>query len=335
MPAWRTALCTRLVAIAVLTLPAQVAWASPGWSSRPRWRLPQVRERPCAHGWDLGDRRVARRDRVQCAHDSPAAESPRRVAQSPPWVLLGFQAGQPAAPAHVAQRPEASPPAATRVGRESAPPPGTWPDATAIARLDERSCHAYLERSSVAFTIVRREEAPEVEQPIRLTGPIGGVTFAIPWSKDPSSDVHAIWDCRLAAAMIPLATWLFTQGVREVHYFSVLRRGSMARQRPRSQHNVGLAIDVLAVLVDGQPTRWNVEDHYPVGFLSGCPGRSDRLGDPAAHLWTTAVCHASTAAWFHTILTPDHDHAHRNHLHLDLDLRQTAPADPFVSFAGK
>jgi hypothetical protein len=209
---------------------------------------------------------------------------------------------------------------------------GAWPDASALAALDARACHAYLARYDVSFTSLSPHDAPEVAQPIRLTGPMRDVTFVIPWSKDESSDVHAIWDCRLAAAMIPVAQWLAAQGIREVHYFSVLRRGNMARRRPRSQHNVGLAIDVLGVTMRGEPKRWDVEDHYPVGVLSSCPP-PDRLGERAAELWTRLVCHAASGGWLHTILTPDHDHAHRNHLHLDLDLRQTAPADPFVSFA--
>src|SRR5690606_6508898 len=135
---------------------------------------------------------------------------------------------------------------------------------------------------------------------IRLTGPISGVTFAIPWSKDLESDPHAIWDCRLAVAMIPLANWLFTRRVREVHYFSVLRRGAMARRRPRSQHNVGLAIDILGVRLADEPERWNVEDHYPLGVLAGCPPPRDRNGDRAADLWMTLVCHAASGGWLHT-----------------------------------
>jgi hypothetical protein len=258
----------------------------------------------------------------------------RRVVQPAPWALTGLPPSTPTRAAVVAQSVGRRDDSAAR-GRAFVVPqdPGSWPDATAIAALDPSACHTYLAENELSFVSVPDGEAPEVAQPIRLTGPIRGVAFVIPWTKDPSSDPHTIWDCRLAAAMIPVASWLFSQGVREVHYFSVLRKGSMARARPRSQHNAGLAIDVLAVHAPGEPTRWNVEDHYPPGVLSGCPAPVAPMGDPAAQLWMTLVCHASTGAWFHTILTPDHDHAHRNHLHLDLDLRQTAPADPYVSFA--
>jgi hypothetical protein len=159
------------------------------------------------------------------------------------------------------------------------------------------------------------------------------VLFRIPWSTDPERDHHAIWDCRLAAAVIPLAQWLASQRIREVHYFSVLRRGAIVRKRPRSQHNVGLAIDVLAVQRLGDEVEDNVEDHYPRGVLDACPAGFDPAVPSATAVWMNLVCHAVTDRLMHTILTPDHDRAHRNHLHLDLKVGQTAPADPFVSLA--
>jgi hypothetical protein len=318
MPVWRHASWgMSFVCATTLAVPAS---ASPGWSSQPRWQLPSPRA-TCPHGWELGERRLARRDRVRCAQAAQSAHHPQHPNQDVASIpnRNPQDAQQPRAPGWRPNEPE------------QAAPAGSWPDASAIAALDAPACHGYLNRHGVAF---EPSSSTQVAQPIRLTGPIQDVTFVIPWSKDHRSDPHAIWDCRLAAAMIPLAKWLSTQGVREVHYFSVLRKGAMARARPRSQHNIGLAIDILGVVVQGEPTRWNVEDHYPVGSLTGCPPSepSRRLG-AAAQLWTSLVCHAASGAWLHTILTPDHDHAHRNHLHLDLDLRQTAPADPFVSFA--
>jgi hypothetical protein len=309
MQAWRRASMS-FVSV-VMVVPGSIAFASPGWSSRPRWQLPAARASTCPHGWALGDRRVVRRDRARCA-------DPAQPASAAPTLRPDPSPAQAASP----QPPE----------RGFAPT--RWPDASSVAALDAPACHAVLQRHGVSFASLPAAEAPEVAQPIRLTGPIGDVTFVIPWSKDPDGDPHAIWDCRLAAAMIPVADWLSRHAVREVHYFSVLRKGAMARARPRSQHNVGLAIDVLGVIVQGASERWNVEDHYPVGVLTECP--PPRLRRPAQHpaeLWTHLVCQAVTGAWLHTILTPDHDHDHRNHLHLDLDLRQTAPADPFVSFA--
>jgi hypothetical protein len=328
----RAAVVLALATASIVVRP--VLAASPGWSSRPRWQLPERRDRGCTHGWDLGDRPVARRARVRCAEPPRADQRQRRerprLARIPPWAFLS----RPAAPVPRFVPQPAREPLPDPYPDLPPPPdlePIAWPDATAIAALDEPSCHAYLRRHTVRFRAMSRREAPEVAQPIRIEGPLMGVHFTIPWSSEPQRDHHAIWDCRLAAAMVPLAQWLARHEVREVHYFSVLRRGAMARKRPRSQHNVGLAIDILAVHRIGAAAPANVEDHYPAGLLRACPPGA--APDVVTELWMGLVCHAVRGRLMHTILTPDHDRAHRNHLHVDLQLGQTAPADPFVSLA--
>lgn len=297
----------------------------PGWSNRPRWKIPDAPRPSCAHGWSEGTT-IRRLDRVSCAReaDRSASASPRRRVVPAPWAWLSVPTPRP-------RRPLPPPPAARP--RAPAPPQdlgGRWPDATRIAAWTPRACHAWLQRYDVPFRPLSRAEAPEVEQPIRLTGPLAGIRFVIPWSRDPSADHHAIWDCRLAAAMIPLAQWLSRHGVTEVQYFSVLRRGAIVRRRPRSQHNVGLAIDVLGFVRNTEGVEV-VEEHYPRGEIRACPPPNFR-SEPA-NLYARLVCVAHRAGLLHTILTPDHDHAHRNHLHLDLETGQASPADPFTSFA--
>ena len=238
----------------------------------------------------------------------------------PPWHGLDLDVAPVTAP------PRA--PAPPRADDRFEPMRG--PDATKIMALSPRACHAFLEQHDVPFVPVRRFEARRVAQPIRLSGPLAGVIFEIPWSKDMSRDKHAIWDCRLAAAMIPLASWLSAQGVQKVQYFSVLRYGSAARRKPRSQHNVGLAIDVLA-LVDHRGDRRVVETNYAKGRLVGCP--PPHHPSRTTRLYWSFVCQIHRSKLAHTVLTPDYDRAHRNHLHIDIKARQRAPADPFVSYA--
>jgi len=213
------------------------------------------------------------------------------------------------------------------------------PDATELMDLTPGQCRAILRHARVRVDRVGAREAPGVEQPVRLLGPIHGVEFSIPWSKNPRSDLHTIWDCRLVAAMIPLADWLSARGIGEVHYFSVLRRRSSKRKKRLSQHNLGLAIDVLGFVPrrrfsPGDPrnaSRWDVEEHYPKGRVQGCPARDFR--DQSTDVYAQFVCFATQRGLFHTLLTPDYDRAHRNHLHLDLKAGQTRPADPYVSFS--
>lgn len=207
--------------------------------------------------------------------------------------------------------------------------------------LDRDRCHERLHAHGVRFRALSPDEAPEVAQPVRLRGPVAGVTFTIPWSRDLDADHHAIWDCRLAVAMVPLAGWLAARGIHEVQYFSTLRRGEIVRRKPRSMHNVGLAIDVLGWRKGRDHTLWRVEDEFPTGTLRSCeesgrrPGRRSRRagrGAPDA-IFADFVCHVWRERLVHTLLTPDHDRAHHNHLHLDLKPGQDAPANPYVSLA--
>lgn len=214
--------------------------------------------------------------------------------------------------------------------------------------MDRRQCHEHLRRHGVAFATVQRGQAPEVALPVRLRGPIAGVEFLIPWSDDPESDHHTIWDCRLVVAMLPLAAWLRDRGVTEVQYFSALRRGSIARAKPRSRHNVGLAIDILGFKRGPGHPLTKVEQHYPRRSLRSCPSARDSRrarapgaepppgsSAPAGDLYLGFVCYAYRFGLVHTLLTPDHDRAHHNHLHLDLKTGQASPPDPYFSFHGR
>jgi hypothetical protein len=212
-------------------------------------------------------------------------------------------------------------------------------DASALMRMDAGRCHEYLRAHEVPFVALEHSRAPEVAIPVRLTGAVAGVTFTIPWSENEARDAHAIWDCRLVAAIVPMAEFLHAHGVTEVQYFSALRRGKIVRDKPRSQHNVGLALDLLGLR---GPTfaLATVEQTYPKGRLRTCPahgapgspGSPVPVGATSADLYLALACQAYTRGLFHTILTPDHDRAHANHLHLDLKAAQPSPADPFMSF---
>lgn len=229
---------------------------------------------------------------------------------------------------------------------EGRAPTPTWtprgnPDATALMQMTAARCHDYLRERDVEFIALSHRDAPEVGIPVRLRGPVAGVAFTIPWTADLDRDPHAIWDCRMVAAIVPLAEWLAARGVTEVQYFSALRRGKIVQQKPKSQHNLGLALDLLALRRGSAPAA-KVEDHYPRRSLRQCPragqsglGAPPPPGAPASDLLLGLVCLAAEGGLVHTLLTPDHDRAHANHLHLDLKAGQPSPADPFISFHGR
>ena len=327
--------------VALIALPAE---AAPGWSSRPRWGIAKERPRACARWKHRVGRAFTRLQDAECG-DEPAG-APIRPAGGPtegPTARSPARPAEPPRPTAPAEDPLPLPtgPTGPTGPRRPEPAPTPWarapdlagaPDANAVMAMSARRCHAYLREHEVAFEVVTRREAPEVESPVRLAGPIAGVTFIIPWSKDPSADPHTIWDCRLVAAMIPLSQWLAAHGVHEVQYFSALRRGDAARQRPRSQHNVGLGLDILGFR-RGEEALSKVETTYPKRTLRRCPVQASSPGLSAADLFLGLVCVAVEHGLIHTLLTPDHDRAHYNHLHLDLKADQRAPVDPYVSFA--
>jgi len=202
--------------------------------------------------------------------------------------------------------------------------------------MSTRECHAFLRESEVPYVPVSRRDAPAVEIPVRITGPIAGVTWRIPWSENESTDIHTIWDCRMVAAMVPFTRWLASYGVVEIAYFSSLRGGKAVRGKPRSQHNVGLAVDFLGYRKAGGELM-KVEDNYKKRRLRSCPAVAAAPSSRASssEIYHALVCEGVRHGLLHTILTPDHDRAHYNHLHLDLKADQRAPVDPYVSFAGR
>lgn len=202
--------------------------------------------------------------------------------------------------------------------------------------MSTQKCHAYLRQSEVPFKAVRRRDARSVEIPVRITGPIAGVTWRIPWSENESTDLHTIWDCRMVAAMVPFTRWLASYGVVEIAYFSSLRGGKAARAKPTSQHNIGLAVDFLGFRRAAGDLQ-KVEQNFKKRRLRSCPAvaAAPPRGASASEIYHAIVCEGVRHGLLHTILTPDHDRAHYNHLHLDLKAGKRSPVDPYVSFAGR
>lgn len=332
-----------LLALGLVLVGARPAEAAPGWSSAPRWNLPRERPPACKR-WKHRHGKVTALGRVECASeaDAPALPSPTPSAAPQPRPTERPTGGPGVAPTPTpvpapspAPAPATSRPPAPRpspAGR--APPPiAGYPDANALMAMDRRQCHAYLREQEVPFTALTRREAPEVAIPVRLSGPIAGVAWTIPWSKDEASDPHTIWDCRMVAAVVPITRWLASHGVTEIAYFSSLRRGA---PKSKSQHNAGLAVDFLGFRRGGEDLA-KVEETYPRRRLRSCPALAEApaLGADPGDVYLALVCEAIRGGLFHTILTPDHDRAHHNHLHLDVKAGQRSPVDPYVSYAGR
>jgi hypothetical protein len=191
-----------------------------------------------------------------------------------------------------------------------------WSDPGARARREqERSpeaCFARLHEAGVAFDRVSADEAAGVRMPLRLRGPIGGVTV-VPSDK---RAVHAILDCRLALALLSWSEILQRAGVERIEHYSMYRPGArVAGSGHMSGHARGLAIDAArfrlrtGAVVDVQ-SDWEERDHGPP-----CPLRSDEAWP--SRLLRGLVCDAVQRNLFQIVITPNHDRAHENHVHLE------------------
>jgi hypothetical protein len=240
-------------------------------------------------------------------------------------LLSGWVSDDPASPlgdpraVHEDCASDRIPPGARRV----APP--AIPSGRAIGTLERARCEAALRDRGVAFQRVPADEAPGVEQPIRVVSALGGVRIVSRGSDETSP--HAIADCRLALAILAWAPALRARGIARIEHASIYRPGARVRGTRRiSGHAHGLAIDaVVFVLDDG--ARLPVLDAW-VDRARGADPCAERGDDDlqTARL-RGAICAAVQQDLFQVVLTPHHDEAHANHVHLEI---RPGLDEPFV-----
>ncbi len=201
-----------------------------------------------------------------------------------------------------------------------APPATEDEPARRYARLDRDSCEEELARRDVAFVHV--DEARGVLAPVRLSGPLHGVTFrtALPASQRASTPWEVV-DCRLALALDDFALQLSAHDVVEVVHYSIYRPPSAAwpADKLASRHPGGLAIDAASFIKrNGTALAVERDFHGSVGARTCGPGSGPRPATPDAMELRRIVCDAADAKLFNVTLTPDYNRAHRNHFHLEL-----------------
>src|SRR5690606_791547 len=105
-------------------------------------------------------------------------------------------------------------------------------------------CEGELRARKIPFT--RVADARGVVAPVRLAGPLSGVTFRsmLP-AKQRATSPYDIYDCRLVLALDDFAKILAAHDVVEVVHFSVYRppKKKTKLRGPGRRHTGGLAID--------------------------------------------------------------------------------------------
>ncbi len=189
-----------------------------------------------------------------------------------------------------------------------------------IGAMDEISCFKALKKNKIPY--VKASGAPKIEQPIILTGPIGGIDFDTgrPYAKRSIATGDAI-DCRLAIALVDLAK------VAKKHSLSAVLVKSF--HRPMQQildpgaplrHRIGFAIDIAGFKTK-KGAEWNVERDFhgkvgqaTCGALAAKPNPDTKV---ARELWAV-FCQVIATDAFDSGINPNYNPSHYDHMHFDL-----------------
>jgi hypothetical protein len=188
------------------------------------------------------------------------------------------------------------------------------------ARLGHDECGAELARRGVSFAPV--DSARGVLIPVRLMGPLHGVTFRTGMSEEArASSPWEIADCRLALALDDFAGILAAHDVVEVIHYSMYRPPPERWPTGKlgSRHSGALAIDAAAfVRSDGTKLDVLRDFHGAIGAPT-CGGHAGpHPATPEALELRKILCEAADAKLFNVMLTPDYNRPHRNHFHLEV-----------------
>jgi hypothetical protein len=185
--------------------------------------------------------------------------------------------------------------------------------------MTREQCEAELTARRIPF---RTDEARGVLAPVRLTGPLHGVTFKT--DLDDAKRATTPWeigDCRLILAMDDFAAILAQHDIVEVRHYSMYRvpPKSWSDTRIGTQHNGGLALDA-ARFTKSDGTKLVVLDdfHGAIGAQTCGDGAAPRpVTDKATEL-RDILCTAVAQHLFNVVLTPNFNRPHRNHFHLEV-----------------
>lgn len=189
------------------------------------------------------------------------------------------------------------------------------------ANLSDEAALAELTRRNIPFVTTTAPMAG-VRTPIRLTGPLHGVTIrsTLPPAQRRTT-FFEILDARLAIALDDFCELLARHDVVELVHFTMYRPpGELPPNfgSPLTRHPGGLAIDMGALRKrDGNLLA--VGPHWPSNIgAKTCGEGAEQLWERPGRELLSIVCEASDEGIFHYMLTPRFDPAHGDHVHLEI-----------------
>ncbi|HEX7666422.1 MAG TPA: extensin family protein [Polyangiaceae bacterium] len=191
--------------------------------------------------------------------------------------------------------------------------------AVGYANLDRASCEAELQSRSISYVPVA--SAIGVMAPVRLNGPLHGITFhsGLP-AKQRATSPYEIMDCRLVLALDDFSQILARYDVADVTHFSAYRPPpkNWPANKPGERHGAAMALDA-AIFTKHDGTKLNIEKdfHGAIGSKT-CGGAGPWPATAEAKDLRNIACDTADAHLFNVELTPDFNAKHKNHFHLEV-----------------
>ncbi len=191
--------------------------------------------------------------------------------------------------------------------------------------MNKEQCHTELRSRKVGFTELEGKRG--VLLPVRLTGPVHGVTIRteLP-AQERKTSAFEVMDCRLALAVSDFAQIVAKHDIVEVHIFSAWRPPpkSWPMDQEAIRHPGGLAIDVRRLVKKkadadkGKGVQDLVVDRdwTAVKGRAPCPVDTALTGNEKA--LRVIFCETKAARAFTSMLSPNYDADHKNHFHLEV-----------------
>jgi hypothetical protein len=203
--------------------------------------------------------------------------------------------------------------------RFSMPTDATASPAYHYGSMTSAACLAELDARKIPY---EKASARGVATPVRLTGPLHGVTFHGDMSeRDPADSPHEIADCSLVLALDDFSELLAQHEVVEVLHYSMWRPPPDAwpADQIAKRHQGAVAIDA-AHFIKKDGTKLTVLDdfHGKIDDPTCGDGAGPHPDTPAADELRAIVCEAAAKHIFNVILTPDYNYEHRNHFHMEV-----------------
>jgi hypothetical protein len=185
--------------------------------------------------------------------------------------------------------------------------------------LSADDCKAELTARSIPFV---EETGRGVVQPVRLTGPLHGVTYRTDEGEQKRATTpYEIADCRLVLALDDFAQILERHDIVEVRHYSIYRPPgkSWPEAKAATQHAGALALDAGRFITkDGAALDVTKHFHGAIGDATCGKSAAPHPATKEATELRSILCEAVGAHLFNIVLTPNFNRPHHNHFHLEV-----------------